>query len=120
MIFTQQNISFNINFLIIILIIYVTKYLFFFYFVKKQASFVLNLRSHLSTRIFQNTLKKNLNFMKNSSSSLIRNIKQEVESMFCNGLVSPILSLILAFFTVSFLVLLLLVNLKATRYYYIF
>ena len=67
--FTNKNISLNINFLlIIILIIYVTKYLFFFYFVKKQASFVLNLRSHLSTRIFQNTLKKKFEFYEKNSS----------------------------------------------------
>tara|TARA_Y100000591_G_C21815941_1_gene690717 strand:+ start:74 stop:1759 length:1686 start_codon:yes stop_codon:yes gene_type:complete len=114
--FNNKNISLNINsLLIIILVIYVTKYLFLLYFVNKQASFVLNLRSHLSTRIFQNTLKKKFAFYeKNPSSSLIRNIKQEVD-MFCNGLVSPILSLVLAFFTVSFLVVfLLLVNLKAT------
>ena len=63
--FNNKNISLNINsLLIIILVIYVTKYLFLLYFVNKQASFVLNLRSHLSTRIFQNTLKKNLHFMK--------------------------------------------------------
>ena len=57
--FYNKNVSLKINsLLIIILMIYLTKYLFQLYFVNKQASFILNLRSHLSTRIFQNSLKK--------------------------------------------------------------
>ena len=51
--FTNKNISLNINFLLIImLIIYVTKYLFFL-FCKEASKLCLNLRSHLSAKIFQ-------------------------------------------------------------------
>jgi ABC-type multidrug transport system fused ATPase/permease subunit len=114
--FDKLNISFDIYLITgFLLFIYFIKYLFTFYFIREQSKFVLNLKSHLSTRVFEHILNKKYKFfLFNTSAGLVRNVKQEVE-MFVNGFVSPILSLILAFFTAIFLILFLLsVNFKAT------
>lgn len=98
-----------------LLFIYFIRYLFILYFIREQSKFVLKLKSHLSTKIFEHILKKKYKFfLQNTSAGLVRNVKQEVE-MFVNGYLSPILSLILAFFTSTFLVIFLLsINFKAT------
>ncbi len=114
--FDNFNISLDIYLIITSLLsIYLIKYLFTFYFIKEQAKFILKLKSHLSTRVFEHVLKKKYKFfLQNTSAGLVRNVKQEVD-MFVNGFVSPILSLILAFFTTTFLIIFLLtVNFKAT------
>lgn len=112
----KLNINFDIYLIsIFLLFTYIIKYLFALYFIRVQSKFVLKLKSHLSTRVFEHILKKKYKFfLFNTSAGLIRNVKQEVE-MFVKGFISPILSIILAFFTTFFLILFLLsVNFKAT------
>jgi ATP-binding cassette, subfamily B, bacterial PglK len=115
-IFSQYNFEPTIEFfLIMIITIFLLKYIFTIYFTKIQTSFLLNLKANLSTKIFEDYLYKSLQFHSNTSSStMVRNINNEV-GKYLNSYLSPILAYLLATFTISFIVLLLLiVNIEST------
>jgi ABC-type bacteriocin/lantibiotic exporter with double-glycine peptidase domain len=119
--FDKFNISLNLYLaLVLMLSIFLIKYLLTIYLVREQSKFILNLKTHLSTRIFERILKKKYKFfLFNTSAELIRNVKNEVD-MFINGFFSPILSLILALFISIFLIIFLLsINFKVTTIIFI-
>ena len=119
--FDKFNISLNLYLVLVFMLsIFLIKYLLTIYFVREQSKFILNLKTHLSTRIFERILKKKYKFfLFNTSAELIRNVKNEVD-MFINGFFSPILSLILALFISIFLIIFLLsINFKVTTIIFI-
>ena len=63
---TLENLNIRLDiYLIVILLlsVYFIKYLFNLYFIKEQSKFILRLKSHLSTRVFEHILKKDINFL---------------------------------------------------------
>ena len=115
----NQNILFIIIFAINI--VYFCKFLLSSFLIYLRNKFNHNLFLKLSTNIFKNYLQENYFFhLKNNSSKLIRNTKDEV-ALFCFNVINPIIEIIIELIIfLSICIFLLLYNFKVTIFVILF